>query len=96
VFGGPEDYTAQLGGHHALLVTHLGLAIRDEHRKRWLELMAAAIDETLPGRPELRAALMAYFDWGTAIAQDVSQSPVGTDLGAPGPTPRWGHDGLVK
>jgi hemoglobin len=39
---------------------------------------------------------MAYFDWGTAIAQDVSQSPVGTDLGAPGPTPRWGHDGLVK
>jgi hemoglobin len=96
VFGGPEEYTARLGGHHALLTSHLGLAIRDEHRQRWRELMAAAIEETLPGRPELRATLMAYFDWGTAIAQDVSQSPAGTDLGKPGPTPRWGRDGLVR
>lgn len=95
VFGGPEEYTARLGGHHALLVSHLGLGIRNEHRQRWLELMAAAIDETLPGRPELRASLMAYFEWGTAIAQDVSAAPVGTDLGEPGPTPRWGHDGLI-
>jgi hemoglobin len=96
VFGGPEEYTARLGGHHALLTSHLGLAIRDEHRERWLELMAAAIDETLPGRPELRDTLMAYFDWGTVIARDVSRSPVGTDLGKPGPTPRWGHDGLIS
>lgn len=96
VFGGPEEYTARLGGHHALLTSHLGLAIREEHRQRWLELMAEAIDETLPGHPELRATLMAYFDWGTAIARDVSQSPVGTDLGKPGPTPRWGNDGLIS
>jgi hemoglobin len=95
VFGGPEEYTTRLGGHHALLASHLGLGIRDEHRKRWLELMAEAIDETLPGRPERRDSLMAYFDWGTAIAQDVSQDPVGTDLGKPGTTPRWGHDGLI-
>jgi hemoglobin len=95
VFGGPEEFTASLGGHHALLVSHLGLGIRDEHRRRWLELMAEAIDETLPGRPELRASLMGYFEWGTAIAQEVSQNPVGTDLGEPGPTPRWEHDGLV-
>jgi hemoglobin len=95
VFGGPEEYTERLGGHHALLASHLGLGIRAEHRKRWLELMAEAIDETLPGRPELRASLMAYFDWGTAIAQDVSQDPAGTDLGEPGPTPRWGRDGLI-
>jgi hemoglobin len=96
VFGGPEEFTARLGGHQGLLASHLGLAIRDEHRQRWLELMAEAIDETLPGQPDLRASLMAYFDWGTAIAQDVSQSPAGTDLGQPGPTPRWGHDGLIR
>lgn len=96
VFGGPEDFTTRLGGHHALLSAHLGLAIRDEHRKRWLELMSDAIEEMLPGRPELHDTLMAYFDWGTAIAQDVSQSPVGTDLGKPGPTPRWGRDGLIE
>ncbi|MDT3442483.1 MULTISPECIES: group II truncated hemoglobin [unclassified Pseudofrankia] len=95
IFGGPADFSARLGGHQALLRSHLGLGIRDEHRRRWLELMADAIGEVLPGQPELAVALMEYFDWGTAIAQDVSQNPVGTDLGEPGPTPRWGHQGLV-
>jgi hemoglobin len=95
IFGGPADFTAHLGGHQALLRSHLGLKIRDEHRQRWLQLMADAISEVLPDRPELTAALMSYFDWGTAIAQDVSQDPVGSDLGEPGPTPRWGYQGRV-
>ena len=95
VFGGPEDFTAQLGGHQALLRAHLGIGIRDEHRQRWLDLMSSSIDEVLPGRPELKSILMGYFDWGTAIAQSLSQDPVGTDLGDPGPTPRWNRDGLV-
>ncbi|HWG02590.1 MAG TPA: group II truncated hemoglobin [Trebonia sp.] len=96
VFGGPAEYTARRGGHQSLLRSHLGLEIRDEHRKRWLELMADAVSEVYPGRPELAATLMSYFDWGTAIAQDVSRDPAGTDLGAPGPTPRWGYQGLVR
>jgi hemoglobin len=95
VFGGPADFSAELGGHQALLRGHLGLGIRDEHRQRWLELMADAISEVLPGRPELAATLMEYFEWGTAIAQEISQAPVGSDLGEPGPTPRWGPQGLV-
>jgi len=95
VFGGPSDFTAHLGGHRSLLRSHLGLGIRDEHRTRWLELMGAAIDDVLPGRADLRTTLMAYFDWGTAIAQEVSQEPPGTDLGDPGPTPRWGPAGLL-
>jgi hemoglobin len=95
VFGGPEGYTERLGGHHSLLASHLGLGIRDEHRQRWLELMAEAIDEVLPGQPRLRDALMAYFGWGTTIAQDMSRQPAGTDLGKPGPTPRWGYNGLI-
>lgn len=96
IFGGPADFTARLGGHQALLNVHLGLGIREEHRQRWLELMQAAIEEVLVDRPDLHKTLMAYFDWGTAIAKDVSQEPPGTDLGDPGPTPRWGRDGLVK
>jgi hemoglobin len=96
VLGGPADYTARLGGHQALLGSHLGIGIRDEHRQRWLQLMADAISEVLPGRPELAAALMGYFEWGTAIAQEVSQDPAGTDLGEPGPTPRWGYQGLAR
>jgi len=96
VFGGPSEFTARLGGHHALLRSHLGLSITDEQRKRWLELMGAAIAEVFPGRPELAAAMMSYFDWGTAIAEDVSHQPVGTDLGTPGTVPRWGYDGLEQ
>ncbi|WP_261555233.1 group II truncated hemoglobin [Frankia tisae] len=96
VFDGPADFSAHLGGHQALLRSHLGLGIRDEHRQRWLDLMADAISEVLPGRPELAATLMEYFTWGTAIAQQVSQDPVGTDLGDPGPTPRWGNQGLLR
>jgi hemoglobin len=96
VFGGPEEFTEQLGGHQALLRAHLGLGIHDEHRERWLRLMSDAIDATSPGQPELAATLMDYFRWGTAIAQDLSQSPPGTDLGTPGPTPRWNRDGLVE
>lgn len=95
VFGGPTDFTAHLGGHPALLRSHLGLGIRDEQRARWLVLMSDAIDELYPGRAELHRALMGYFDWGTSIAQDVSHQPIGTDLGEPGPTPRWSRSGLV-
>ncbi len=58
--------------------------------------MANAISEVLPGQPELAETLMDYFTLGTAIAQDVSRDPVGTPLGEPGPTPRWGHQGLVS
>lgn len=94
VFGGPAEFTANLGGHPALLRSHLGLSIRDDHRQRWLELMAEALEEVLPGREALHQSLMDYFEWGTAIAQSVSQDPVGTDLGDPGPTPRWGWHGL--
>nr|WP_235825787.1 group II truncated hemoglobin [Candidatus Frankia alpina] len=50
VFAGPADFSAHLGGHQALLRSHLGLGIRDEHRQRWLDLMADAISEVLPGR----------------------------------------------
>jgi hemoglobin len=94
VFDGPADFTANLGGHQALLRSHLGLGIRNDHRQRWLELMAEAIDEVLPGRAALRQTLMDYFEWGTSIAQSISQDPVGTDLGDPGPTPPWGWHGL--
>jgi hemoglobin len=93
VFGGPAVFTAERGGHQALLRVHLGLGITEEQRTRWMELMAAAVAEELPADDRLRERVMAYFDWGTKIALEVSQEPVGADLGEPGPTPRWGWDG---
>ena len=95
VFGGPPEFTEHLGGHQALLDSHLGLGINDAHRARWLGLMAGAVEEALPDCPDLHGTLMEYFAWGTAIAQEVSQDAPGTDLGEPGPTPRWGRDGLI-
>ncbi|MFE1233869.1 group II truncated hemoglobin [Streptomyces sp. NPDC058745] len=94
VFSGPADFTARLGGHQALLRAHLGLAITEEQRLRWMELMTAAVEKELPDDALLRRRVVEYFDWGTRIAKDVSASAPGTDLGEPGPTPRWGWDGL--
>ncbi|GAA3476531.1 group II truncated hemoglobin [Streptomyces sp. NPDC002596] len=94
IFDGPADYTARLGGHQALLRSHLGLSITEPQRLRWMELMTAAVDKELPDDELLRRRVVEYFDWGTKIARDVSASPAGEDLGDPGPTPRWGWDGL--
>ncbi|KUJ70485.1 globin [Streptomyces albus subsp. albus] len=94
IFDGPADFTADLGGHQHLLRSHLGLSITEEQRLRWMELMTAAVERELPDDALLRQRVIEYFDWGTKIAKDVSADPVGQDLGDPGPTPRWGWDGL--
>ena len=95
VFGGPTGFTADHGGHQALLRVHLGLSITEEQRTRWMELMTDAVARELPEDETLRRRVLDYFDWGTRIARDVSAGPVGQDLGEPGPTPRWGWDGLM-
>ncbi|MGW7368508.1 group II truncated hemoglobin [Streptomyces sp. NPDC054841] len=93
VFDGPARFTGALGGHQALLRAHLGLSITEEQRLRWMELMTAAVDKELPDDELLRRRVVEYFDWGTKIAREVSASPVGEDLGDPGPTPRWRWEG---
>ncbi|MFG2820212.1 group II truncated hemoglobin [Kitasatospora sp. NPDC048365] len=95
IFGGPDRFTTELGGHQRLLRSHLGLRITEEQRLRWMELMGDAVRAELPADERLRARVMEYFDWGTKIALQVSADPAGTELGDPGPTPRWGWDGLV-
>lgn len=95
VFGGATGYTDDLGGHQALLRAHLGMSITEEQRLRWMELMETAVEKELPDDELLRRRVIEYFDWGTTIARDVSADPVGTDLGDPGPTPRWGWNGLL-
>ncbi len=94
VLGGPERYTAELGGHQGLLRAHLGLAITEDQRLRWMELMTTALERRYPNDAPLRQRLTEYFDWGTRIARDISAAHPGDDLGTPGPTPRWGWNGL--
>jgi hemoglobin len=89
VFGGPADYTAQLGGYERMLAHHRGLAITPEQRLRFATLISRAADDAgLPADPEFRAAFVGYVEWGTRLAMHNSQP--GADAPAHAPTPRWG------
>jgi hemoglobin len=92
VFGGPAEYSGRLGGHQALLNHHAGLAITEEQRARWVELMRGTAAKVLPADDVLQKRFGEYIEWGTKIAKSVSQP--GVELGDPGPVPRWGRDGL--
>jgi hemoglobin len=89
VFGGPADYTSQHGGYPHMLGKHLGLAITEQQRRRWVDLMYDAADEAdLPADPEFRAAFASYLEWGTRLARQNSQP--GADVVRRAPVPRWG------
>lgn len=89
VFGGPADYTDQLGGYENMLAHHRGLGITPEQRLRFATLMSMAADDVgLPADPEFRAALIGYLEWGTRIALANSQ-PDATPM-EHAPVPRWG------
>jgi hemoglobin len=89
VFGGPADYTAQLGGYERMLAHHRGLAITGEQRFRFVDLMSRAADDAgLPADPEFRASLLGYLEWGTRLAMHNSQPDAQVVTHAP--VPRWG------
>ena len=89
VFGGPPRYTEHHGGYPHMLSKHLGLALREEQRARWVQLICLAADEAeLPSDPEFRSAFVAYIEWGTRIA--LANSQPGVDPPREAPVPRWG------
>src|SRR3712207_1865286 len=45
VFGGPDRYTREHGGYPHMLAKHRDLAITEEQRFRWVQLIAQAADE---------------------------------------------------
>jgi hemoglobin len=90
VFGGPADYTKELGGYHRMVAKHRDLGITPEQRLRFATLMSLAADDAgLPDDPEFRSAFMGYVEWGTRLALHNSQ-PGATDVPQEAPTPRWG------
>ena len=89
VFGGPPTYTEQHGGYRHMVGKHLGLAITEPQRRRWVNLMQDAADEVgLPADPEFRAAFLGYLEWGTRIARHNAQP--GAQVVPDAPVPRWG------
>ena len=89
VFGGPADYTRQLGGYERMLDHHRGLGITAAQRLRFATTMSQAADDAqLPTDPEFRAALVGYVEWGTRLAVANSQTDAQPVLHAP--VPHWG------
>jgi hemoglobin len=89
VFGGPAEYTEQLGGYERMLHKHLNLGITPDQRFRFASLMSLAADDAgMPSDPEFRSALVAYLEWGTRLA--LGNSQVDADVVAHAPVPRWG------
>jgi hemoglobin len=89
VFGGPADYSSELGGYHRMVGKHRGLGITPKERLRFATLMSIAADDAgLPDDPEFRAAFVGYVEWGSRLALDNSQP--GAEVAEQAPVPRWG------
>jgi hemoglobin len=89
VFCGPPRYTQEHGGYPHMLHKHVGLAITETQRRRWVSMVMDAADEAeLPSDPEFRSAFVAYVEWGTRLALGNSQP--GATPPPEAPVPRWG------
>lgn len=90
VLGGPKKYSAQYGGHAAMVRHHLGKGITEQQRHRWVSLLLETADELkLPADPEFRSALVAYLEWGSRLAVINSALPAGTPVDDSTPMPEW-------
>ena len=87
-FGGPKVYSEQYGGYERMMSRHLGKALTEEQRARWVQLLCRSADDAgLPTDPEFRAAFVAYLEWGSRIAVENSQP--GAQPPPHMPVPRW-------
>src|SRR5262245_7160886 len=88
VFGGPPAYSERFGGYQRMVGRHLGKALTEEQRARWVRLMCRSADDAgLPDDPEWRAAFVAYLEWGSRLAKE--NSTPGARPPENMPMPRW-------
>jgi CDGSH-type Zn-finger protein/truncated hemoglobin YjbI len=88
VFGGPKLYSETYGGYDRMISQHLGKALTEGMRARWVQLLCQSAQEAgLPDDPEFQAAFRSYLEWGSRIALENSQA--GAKPPAHMPVPRW-------
>ncbi|HEY3771790.1 MAG TPA: CDGSH iron-sulfur domain-containing protein [Solirubrobacteraceae bacterium] len=88
VFGGPPAYSENHGGYPRMLSQHIGKNLKEDWRRRWVELLLLSAREAgLPNDPEFRSAFQSYIEWGSRLAVENSQ----TNAHPPQqmPMPRW-------
>jgi hemoglobin len=88
-FGGPDDFTRQLGFRH-LIDVHRGLKITEEQRQRFVALYLAAADAAgLPGDPPFRDALRSHVEFGSHVAMQNSHADSEEQLHPLRAVPKW-------
>jgi truncated hemoglobin YjbI len=88
VFGGPKLYSESYGGYDRMISQHLGKALTEAKRARWVELICLSAEEAgLPADPEFQAAFRSYIEWGSRLALENSQP--GAKPPPHMPMPRW-------
>ncbi len=94
MFGGPETYSAERGGHAAMLGQHLRRHLTQEQRQRSMALLLeSAVAVGLPDDPAFRSAFVAYLEWGTRLAVINWQDGVTPGPEQPMPICGWGAVG---
>ncbi len=74
VFCGPRMYSQEYGGYPRMLSQHLGRALSEEQRARWVQLILRSAQEAgLPADAEFRSVFTAYIEWGSRLALENSQ-----------------------
>lgn len=87
-FGGPKAYIDRYGGYDRMLSQHVGKALAEAQRARWVQLMIRSANEAgLLADPEFRSAFTGYLEWGSRIA--VENSTPGAKPPLHMPVPRW-------
>src|ERR1700761_9525923 len=83
VLGGPTHYSAQLGGHAAMIRHHLGKGITEQQRQHWVRLLLETADEmNVMIDPEFLGPLVAYLHWGSRLAVINAALPAETAIDA--------------
>ena len=89
-FGGPDDFTRQLGFAH-LIDVHRGLKITEAQRQRFVELYLAAAEKAgLPDDPPFREALRSHAEFGSRVAMQNSHAQTDDELHPLREVPKWG------
>ncbi|MFI6919905.1 group II truncated hemoglobin [Nonomuraea spiralis] len=89
-FGGPDTFSAEMGGFPLLIDAHRGLRIEEAQRLRFVELYMLAADTAgLPTDEPFRASLRSHVEFGTQVALQNSHADTDDQLHPLREVPIW-------